>query len=96
MTCFDVAPIVPASYSFKWFETRSAIARMKIGLSFMLSALVRFMPSWIISTLNVVAHGMTHLLGFLLNLDIELVQGLNVVGCECDRDQADILVTSLR
>lgn len=45
MTCFDVAPIVPASYSFKWFETRSAMARMKIGLSFMLSALVRFIPS---------------------------------------------------
>jgi len=39
---------------------------------------------------------MTNLLGFLLNLDVKLVQGLNVVGCECNGNQADILVTSLR
>lgn len=49
MICLEVAPISPASYSFKWFDTRSAIARIKMGLSFKLSALERVMPSWSIS-----------------------------------------------
>jgi hypothetical protein len=38
---------------------------------------------------------MTNLFSFLLDLNVELEQGLNVVGRESDRNQTNVLVASL-
>jgi hypothetical protein len=61
----------------------------------MLSALVRFIPSYLVSSCQLSLFGVTNLFSFLLDLNVQLEQGLDVVRCESDRDQADVLVASL-
>jgi hypothetical protein len=104
--CMLVGPTLPSACSFRWFETMSARARMKMGESFRDSARFRLIPSCSVNGgegMSVFWMGIarikpadrTHLVSLLLDLDIKLIQRLDMVAGKSDRDQQDVLLAQL-